>query len=200
MTVDYEFESGSDPLELRLASRAASAATGTVVFGEGTVPPVDPDEPYPPDDRPTVVARPIEGFAYTLRDSLVADVRVRFSVETAEHYEEWCQGQTAYLFEDDIERSPEYACLPNRPADCDPDGACVTEDPVTGEQVTFEDWLIEYCLWAVTLDLPCACTAEGCGAGELRQIDFDLRIDGDNAEGTVDGLDNQPRDVFLTRQ
>lgn len=185
---NYKFLSGSDAIAIHLDSAQGPDATGSVRFGDAPdLPPAsDPDVGYPPglvdEGKPGRV--PHEGFDFTIEDGSLADDRLKVSVVGGEVWNTWCSLQTPVLSEG--ADPPFYGCLPN----------WYTTDPCEAGGQPVDCAKMELCLFARA----CNCDASGCeGAGEGR-LDFDIRIEGDKAHGSVKGLNAvDVFNVWLTR-
>jgi len=205
----FQFESGSDRIELRFTSRSASDLAGAVVLGDGPAPPVDPSVGYPPGadvehlreyDGYGARDAVVEGFEYTMVDGAVDQSRIRFVLDRAEGWKEWCEGQTPYDIGNPDPEMPSHMCLPNHSCEC---------DEVSGECSIRTDDSEVYCdevMYALCADGErgvgfCVCTADGCAAGDAGQLLVDMSFDGDTASGTVVPLPGRESAVFrVTRQ
>ncbi len=191
--LDY-FESGADRIELRSVARTAASMTGLVIFG---APDASPEiVPTDPTEAWGVMSNAFEGFEYSVRSATVEGVRTRFSINTGEHYDEWCAEQTSYAYAEGSEIA--YQCLPAWNSDCDLPESCYLWDPESDASMTVDRVTFRLC---GSGGYACACTAEACTGTQFRdEILFDLRFEGDTADGSVSGLVDDPHRVFLTRQ
>ena len=162
--------------------RSGRQACGTLVFGEPTAPlppATDPQASYPPGVYyRTAEERALSGFAYTLLNATITGPRLQFRVTFAEPWRSWCALQTPYP--NDIETSG-YGCLPNAGFQRQGNG-CV----LTGAGPLPAISCAQYDLCGDT-DV-CQCNAERC----MSAFDFagsvgDFRIDGDQAQGVLNG-------------
>ena len=188
-------ESGlPDDGELVLTITGASAAKpcGSVVFG-GDAPPApatDAGAPYPagtPDNDENmspIPRRAYAGMPYTMLSSRWDGERLLFDVGFAQILESWCPLQTPH-YDEGIEPAA-YLCLPLWGGGHEAGEWYHLLNPDTGEVFTVPASQWAYCY---TTSPVCACDAERCVASQTaNRARFDLRVVGDEAEGTFDGL------------
>jgi hypothetical protein len=192
---NYQFASGSDAVAVVFESRDATSVTGTVVFGEGTPPAMNPCIGYPPTedgmyDR-RITSRPMEGFPFTQRAGRVQDGRVRFAVSLGEQWGQWCEQQASYLVNSELGY---YSCVPGEAASRGP-GGCRVRSAELESTVFVDCGTLELCQGLSV----CDCDASGCSAAEVMRITFDLHPDGQRLVGSVADLDGQVRNLRLTR-
>jgi hypothetical protein len=180
-----QFPSGSDAVHMSIVSASSSGVQGTITFGEpATFPtPTDPDAGYPvPVDvscfgpNAPIHRLPIEGFEYSILDSTVTDLRMRFGVDREELWAAWCELQTPIHWYEDS-----YACVP-RGADgslTSPD-TCILYDGAMETEV-------DCCKHKLCNDGTCGCSETSCMHSADPAIRFDVKVDGDEADGSFLG-------------
>jgi hypothetical protein len=180
----YSFPSGSDELEITIASvnRATGAATGSVRFGEGPppAPPTDGDVGYPAGFNFNQESWLLhEGFAYTLVDATLTDARFTATFSINELWSEWCPLQTSYP----NGNSPEYgySCVPNW-GTMGSNGGCAQVDPMTGQPVPVDCGKLFLC----DQKRVCSCDANQCVVAVQESVTLDVAIDGAIADGTIE--------------
>jgi len=192
------FPSGSDVVHMEIRSANATHVCGSVVFGVLTAPPiVDPSQGYPPgvfqcatpDGGAQFVVRTVDrfdSFAMTMLDGRSSGARLQFRSTVDELWRPWCDLQPSYPLAGDpggYSCAPAFGCaIP--PGDCSVRQIC---DPTMGN------------------GSPCRCVSNGCTADPSNannpagQLTFDLRVVGDNADGSVDTGAMGVRNLHLTR-
>lgn len=172
---------------LRL-NRSDTVATGTLTYGDGPAPAVDPSKTYPPhawNSRTSDLV--VDGASLSLIGGLVDGARLRFGVSVAEGWTAWCEAQNpAYHsggMETDGSDIPVYSCFPPSVASVtDAEGNCTyTYARQSGEPVTLDCAVGDVC------NVYCECTEAGCDASASADFhqEFDLRLQGGVGEGTV---------------
>ncbi|HEY3498101.1 MAG TPA: hypothetical protein VGK73_25555 [Polyangiaceae bacterium] len=197
----YDFESGSDQVELTLDA----TGTGTIVLGSGTPPPpaTNPDIGYP-EGHPLTIATsswndfvPWEGYEYPVHDTQVVDRRVQFEFHLTELFEGWCALQTPYP----TTVGGEFACLPNGGISAMGEGNCFLRPNGSNERVPVDCGKLALC--ASQGFRVCTCDAETCRAaghaGPLGTLDGRLEADGNELTGTVT-LGNESLTIHLVRE
>jgi len=180
---NVHFASGSDAIRMNITGGQADHIEGTVSFGSGAPPspPTDPDVGYPEglecgfsgvNDN-----LPFEGFEHTVISGTMSSARLQFALELREVWRAWCELQTPIA---DAVNDGRYMCLPNANSGMLEDGTChVAETPV-------DCCKLQLCHSGSS---GCQCTVSGCTVPLVEEgVHFDLKIDGDNADGTVVGL------------
>jgi len=179
---NYAFPSGSDTVKIAFAVDSAGQVTGTVILGNGTPPPpaTDPNVGYPPgyndQQQPLLFGPPnyiAEGYAYTMRGGTLAGPRLRFGVSLTELWRDWCALQTPI--------PGAFSCVPNLGAAFTSTG-CYQTNPATNEMVTVDCGKLSLC-WAGSV---CQCDASGCQAQDGNNSMFDISINNDRADGSMD--------------
>ena len=125
-TEAYEFVDGSDEVQLTLDG----AGNGSMKMGSAVLKP-----------NPGLWSVPTSGFAYTVKSSQVTDNRIRFSVQNAEAYREYCATREVVQ----TEWGP--SCGVNAP---------VCDSPQQSDSECFES----------SCSSVCRCTMEGCQVSE----------------------------------
>lgn len=176
-----------DTLRITFTSLDAGKVSGSVVPGEGTLPPYDFSQFYPPEEPGFErAAQIVAGFEYQLMDAKLEGKRVTFYLDYGEPYGPWCQAQES--FKQPEGSSVEYACIPwvGSGLDCRAQdyGACVASNGT-------DDYTVPFPVFSVCSGRGCACTADGCTAAPRGRHGFDLRLEGEELNGT---------DIFLTRE
>lgn len=195
-----------DDLELVIAGASVNGLCGTLKLGNGPALPVvtDPSDGYPEPNSGADAAHGgvmfRAGVTHTLLQGKTDGARVRFNVASSEILKDWCAQQTA------------YAPTPTSPNNQNPDPTCRCERnlgskplPSNREQCELLDDMgestgvvscahLELCQSLTPL---CVCNQIGCVASQEGDPNsFDLRFDGDSAEGS-DSLHSGR--VFFTR-
>ncbi|MFO0588160.1 MAG: hypothetical protein U0441_11500 [Polyangiaceae bacterium] len=194
---NYKFPSGSDHLTVRITGVVDGVATGTVRLGDAPdlPPPTDPDVAYPPDYSATHHGEigpkdgaPYEGFDYTLQDGVYTATRLKGHMFGTEVWNAWCALQTPY----ELPSSPGmYKCTPNGPETWDFDNNVCTDNGIQ-----FDCGKQQLCS-----GITCECDADHChGSMTDQKLVFDLKIEGGQAHGSVEGLlGGTTTNVWLTR-
>jgi hypothetical protein len=159
----------TDQVTLAFQTRSASSLTGTVVFGSGSPPPVDPAV-VPPV---YLADRQInQGFPFSMHEGTLSGTRAQFLLYQSDQYGPWCALQTPTLCPD--ASNPDAGVY-----QCAPCGTCnAFENPICGICVP---------------GAMCQCTATGCSVvPDVLQVYFDLTFQGDAANGTVLGVNDAP--------
>ena len=193
---NYMFPSGSDALYMDLALGAdGMTVTGVAVLGTGTPPPppTQPNVGYPPGwmGSPTVV----EGYAYTALSGTLASQRLRFGIDFAEPWAEWCQIQTVYPIGNGM---PGYACCPGTECGfqmgpgtgfgacqvplCDGGAGPFPNVPIDCEQGSL--------CGAFNGGNVCTCAANGCTHPLIAAIQFDMQLTPMHLDGSAADLPN----------
>ncbi|HEY7371214.1 MAG TPA: hypothetical protein VIF57_03480 [Polyangia bacterium] len=178
---NYRFPSSSDAVKIAFTVDSAGQVTGTVVMGNGTPPPpaTDPNVGYPPDyeaQQPVAVGAPpyiAEGYAYTMRAGTMVGQRLRFGVSLSELWRDWCALQTPV--------PGASSCVPNWGAAFSSTG-CYQVDPATNQMVTIDCGKLSLC-WS---GMVCRCDASGCQTQDTNINMFDISINDDRADGSMD--------------
>jgi hypothetical protein len=165
---------------------------GRVTFGQGDPPAAatDGDAPYPlgtADNHEAMEDLPKRAYAglpYTMLSASWNGERLLFDVGFAQILESWCPLQTPH-WETGFEPHA-YLCLPLWGGGYEPGEFYHLLNPYTGETVEVSASRWAYCH---RTNIVCACDAERCVASrDANLASFDLRIQGNEAEGTFDGL------------
>lgn len=190
---NYHFRSGSDVITLTVASDG----TGTVRLGDQPTIPAAVDgtasypEPVDPNYGSIEVYQPYEGFDFTALDTSFTSARAKFAIASTEVWESWCPLQTSYEL-----NATTFACMPNVTWTMDLQGAgCTILDEATNTMVPIDCGHIMLC----TQPAPCLCDATGCEASVLPSHHFDLVVDGDKLDGSLDGAALGKLTVHLAR-
>jgi hypothetical protein len=174
--LDFFFEP-LDELKLELVVEN-DAIVGRLTWG-GTGDPLPPvegaDVPWPPgywDDsgaEPTGDApEPWPGFAYTVVRGAGCDTTLRFSVSTAEIWQEWCALQTPVYTED-------YGWACTLQGGGSSDSKNCTVQPQGMEPATYPIWQCHACgAFGRPLGAVCECNEAGCFASDDATKTFDL--------------------------
>jgi hypothetical protein len=192
---NYHFADMSDAIKLVLDSNLAGHLT--VGDSPAPAPPKDFDVGYPPALTPSPVpgvttpfAGLLPGFSFTLRNVSLVAARLQFDVSGSELVALWCQHQAPYT-----DNQGHYWCGPFGYSET-LDGVCSTTDPTTTKNVPIDCGIISLC---DNSSSPCACTAKACAADPaVSLVHFDLRLGGENANGSAAGLDASVHNVYLT--
>jgi len=184
-------ESGSDTITVNITDESASGAlTAWVSFGDSVEPPppTDPDLGYPTDWR-MGRQRVYESFHYSAPDATLSRDRVQLGISTYELWYDWCE--ILPVFETD----GRYACLPNWGYSTGETGCTIGPSP-EGEVRDVDCAKLELC----DLGGVCECDASGC-RGRMGEPDIrlDFSIEGDEADGTIVGLNEVPLRFRLFR-
>ena len=161
---------------------------GTVTIGVGEPPPpaTDPTAPYPPGTvylpgtgHPPASSPYEGGFPYTIQGGAMTGDRLSFQIGMTELWRSFCRLQTSYL---DGPGGNHYNCVQHGSAGIrTEDGVtCYYNDPANQETAGPCSQVIS------CLDYTCICDETRCDA-TYGQALFDLRVDGDMAEGTAEG-------------
>lgn len=187
----FAFEDGSDVVTVSIDSAGPGGVTGKVVFGSRPLydPPSDPDVAFPPGYQS---GYPLTGFVFTIDDGSFDGQRLQLAVTSIELWSEWCALQTPIA---DDENEGLYWCVPNWGYTSDPASGCTQPNPDTGEDVPVDCGKLELCQG----NQICRCEASGCAifAAVSGDIAFDLKIVGDEADGSATGL---KQNVHLKKQ
>jgi hypothetical protein len=180
------------PLRLEILGASEDGGVcGTLRWGEGAPPePVtDPSRGWPDDERlgfPGPAAFFYEGATYTLLEGVVRDNNVRFQVNSAELWKDWCALQTPYLHTMSTGNGT-YQCLPDyQELHMGPAGPTATPSPCTLEQASGPSILIDGGLCRICSAPICVCDETKCGANLLHAYPsprFDLLFEGNEATG-----------------
>lgn len=173
------------------------ALCGTIRFGAPTelAPATDAAAWYPPGyERDTTKGMPlIEGYTYQLTEPTLDGKRLQFDLLIAEPMRSWCQLQTSYF---DALNGVGWSCHRNLGTryTYDPVQQCHQVDPCTQAALVVSCAQVEIC---GNLAQPCACNETGCDGNTEVSVyhAFDLRFEGDEATGELNGSV-----VYLTRQ
>ena len=190
---NYAFDDQSDVITVHFDSVSGSAVTGHVTFGARALyaAPTDPDAGYPPSYDPfAYTGTPLSGLEFTMLDGEVDGDRVRFQVDPREMWQSWCELQTPVAFAG----GDTYACLPNSETMMGAGSCAVRPDASSA-------WEPIACakLWAC--QSACTCTETACGTTLLGGLQFDVALDGDQADGSVVGLySDDARNVRLSHE
>jgi hypothetical protein len=180
-----QFPSGSDAVHMSIVAASSSGVQGTITFGTPAQfpTPTDPDAGYPiPGNRSCLGPNapihllPIEGFEYSILDSSVTDLRMRFGVDREEVWAAWCELQTPIPWGEDG-----YACLPKLDSLIGED-TCFVYDGSTEIEVD--------CCKHSLCEAPagiCRCTEASCTIEVEPAIRFDVKVDGAEADGSFLG-------------
>jgi hypothetical protein len=187
---NFMFPSGSDALTLTVAADSQGNPVGTIVLGHTTppAPATDPNVGYPPGygigiSELNTIAGPVdfyvEGYPYPFDQGALTPQRLHFTANLEQLWAGWCALQT--------EGGDSGSCLPSAGSMFSADGtSCVYEDRA-GQSVSVNCGKLALCGRVG----PCACTQSGCtltstpGKGEV--LSLDIAINGNNANGAVDG-------------
>jgi hypothetical protein len=156
----------TDQVVLAFQTRSGSSLTGTVVFGTGSPPPVDPKVLPPTFLDPAI----IQGYAFPMRAGTVSDNRAQFVLDLSDQHQPWCGQQTPNLCDSPVTPEVDYYYT------CGPCGYCdAVANPV--------------CLICASTG-ECQCTESGCSLvpSGAYPFAFDLTFQGDVANGTVLGV------------
>jgi hypothetical protein len=184
-----KFPSGSDTVTLSFSSGPDGHLTGTVTLGNGTPPPpaTNPDVGYPPgywpqqavpSGLPTYVA---EGYTYPIHDGTVSGRRMQFAINLIDLWQGWCALQ--------MPPPGSYLCMATKGGSVSADRTtCENSNPVTGANESVDCGKFALCV----LEMVCRCnnpsSATQCtpmdGGVPIR---FDVSVDGNLADGSVDG-------------
>lgn len=168
------------------------ALCGDMTFGPAVAqdPAADPEAWYPAGYEFDKHLEIVHGFTYVLASASVSGERVQFAVSLAEPMQSWCELQTPY-YSADLQR---WDCNRNLAATPAADQErCRQFDPCTEQEHIVSCAQLFTCS---SLERPCVCNEAACAANiEARGPRFDLRFNGDEASGELDGAL-----VFLTRQ
>ena len=181
---NYKFPSGSDRFAVRITGVSGGVATGTVRLGDAAdlPPPTDPDVAYPPrydshlGELDPVNGPPYEGFDYTLKEGIFNATRLKGRMFGTELWSAWCALQTPY----ELPGGPgHYKCTPNGDETWDfANNVCIDAG------IQFDCGKMQLCSGPM-----CECDAEHCeGTFTDQSLLFDLKIEGDQAHGSIEGL------------
>jgi len=188
----YSFPSGSDRVRIIFDSATGDGPrTGVVIFGEGSPPPpaTDPTIGYPAGAGEGYRQEIWEGYEYPIVEGSVSGARVQVAVDLGHLYEDWCRLQMPIPQDDS---GMWWGCLPNTGGGSGPSG-CFYNDPDTDEPIGVDCGKFELCFGARV----CECDATRCEASTGQRIEFDFRVDGDDAAGSVQLRDLH--NVYVTR-
>jgi len=194
---NVHFASGSDAIRMNITGGQADQIEGIVSFGSGPPPPppTDPDVSYPEGTKcgfhDAREALPSEGFEHSLISGTMSSARLQFSLQLREVWRAWCELQTPIA---DTVNDGRYMCLPNSNSSSGvlEDGTCLLADDA-GNETSVDCCKLTLCLGGSS---GCECTADSCTVPLVPEgVHFDLKVDGDTADGTVVGLG----DVGLVR-
>lgn len=179
----------SDAIVLTLEQTASGENQIHAVFGTAAPPPpaTSATDYYPPGASIMTMQASnitlIEGVSYLAHDVTWQGNRLKFSLQTYQAWEGWCELQTSYALID----NPGYNCVPGS-------GGAVTNSGMPNEQCISED-----AAGTKQTPVPCAqfflcdfrhcdCAACGCVASVKFADSFDLTFDGDLATGVGEGF------------
>lgn len=164
---------------------------GTLRWGDAPPPaPVtDPARGWPDDERlgfESPVAFFYEGATYTLLEGVVRDNTVRFHVNSAELWKDWCALQTPYLHTLSTSNGI-YQCMPDyQELHVAPSGPTATPAPCTLDQASGPSILVDGGLCRICASNICACNEAKCGANLIHAYpnpSFELVFEGNEATG-----------------
>ena len=127
---------------------------------------------------------PIEGFEHTVLSGTMSSARLRFGLDLSEVWKAWCELQTPVA---DTNNPGQYNCLPNGGTGFTEEEGCVIPDGAMNH-VPVDCCKMSLCLsgWGGST---CACTEDGCTMPfDGPAVQFDLKIEGDSADGSVVGI------------
>ena len=186
--------SGSNAIRVVFRHVGDWGMEGEVFFGDGAplAPATDPTGEYPPGVTSRAAGWPNrvihEGHPYSIRMGYDVPGRLfRFTVNTMELFESWCALQTPPA--DGYDRCLGRVNALYRGADC------FTVDPSTAEESPVTCAQLNLCV----VGEACECDPSGCRADLGAGHRLELNVDGDTADGTLDGLILPDRTVALTR-
>jgi hypothetical protein len=174
--LDFYFEP-KQALKLELDADDSGEIIGKLTWGEGAPPPApqSADIPYPPgyweqqtERWPTSfeAPEPWPGFSYTIVRGAGCDTVFRFSVSTAELWQDWCALQTPV-------NTPNYGWGCTVQGGGSSDATSCTVQPPNGDWKTYPLWKCEAC-GAFADGGVCACDANGCFANTAATLTFNL--------------------------
>jgi hypothetical protein len=195
----YTFPSGTDRVRVTLDANG----NGQLRVGDADLlpPPTDPDVPYPPaagQPDPPRVDQLYDGIGYPIAGARIEAERIRFAVNTAATFSQWCGLQNSYAALGSYPLM--YTCLPGggglcpttSPDQCVPEPSvwddqlgiyyytCHGTESVDCGQVACIDCGKSVCSWA------CKCAESGCSAnGTDVPLDAALSPDGHDLVGTI---------------
>lgn len=178
--------SGSDSVRLSITAATETSVTGAITFGTPASfpPPTTPTEAYPDDARCNNWDTPgphlLEGYAFTILEPKVTDLRIRFGIQQLEPWKPYCELQTPVATGDGW-----YDCLPSGSSKYGEGDCAIAEDS--------ENWVdvpccqMKFCFQGGG----CTCDASGCTIDmSPGGVSFDLEVEGNDADGSSPMLGN----------